>query len=359
MAAEARTPAPTVRVSLRTVLVVVFALAATVLVLEIARDAQRVLSWVLTSVVVAAMVFPLVALLARYMPRAVAVLLVVVAGLGAIGFVGYRVVDDITSQMDRLQEAAPERAAELEADSEFFQEIKLQERVERLVDSIPGRLAGGEPAEVVRSAATRGVAFLANVILTIFFVLYGPRLVAGAFEQIRDPVRREMVERVTRNASRRAFTYARVKMLEVVVQGFLAFAIARAAGVPGPAALAVWVALWTLVPVAGVVIGALPIVVFAGATSMSWAVAVAAVYVVIAIGDWFLNRELQRTTVNIGSFVIVLAGFAGLELYGLLGALLFVMGAVLAVAVVAEIGPEEVGEAVAASVGSEDDGAGG
>jgi predicted PurR-regulated permease PerM len=353
MAAEARTPdAPAaVRLSLRSALIIVVSLALTVLVLEIARDAQRVLAWVLASIAVAAMVSPFVVLLARFMPRAIAVLLVVFVVLGSVGFVSYHIIDDVAKQTDRIQEAAPDRAAELERSSDFFREIKLRERVQRLVDGIPARLAGGEPAEVVRSAASRGVAFLANVILTIFFVLYGARLLDGAFAQIRDEARRRRIEDVTREATRRAFTYARVRTLEVVVLGFVAFAVGRLAGVPGPAALAVWLALWSLVPVAGLFIGALPIIVFAGAVSTGRAVVVTFVFVAVGVADWFLNYELQRTTVRVGSFVIVLAGFCGLELYGLLGALLFVLGAVLAVAVVGEIGPEEVAGVVASPLG--------
>jgi predicted PurR-regulated permease PerM len=353
MADEARTPraplnALTVRLSLRSALAIVIALALTVLVLEIARDAERVIAWVLTSVAVAAMVSPLIEWMSRRIPRGLAVLLVLAISLATIGFVAYRIVDDIATQTDRLEEAAPERAAELERSSEFFRELELRRRVERLVDGIPARLAGGEPAEVVRSAASRGVAFLANIILTIFFVLYGPHLVDAGFEQIGDPNRRRRVEQVTRNATRRTLTYARVRLLEVAVWGFVAFAIARLANVPGPAALAVWVALWTLVPVAGVVIGALPIVAFAGAQSPTRAIVVGVAFALIGAADWLLNRQLQRTTVAVGSFVILLAGFCGLELYGLLGALLFVLGAVLAVAIVSEIGPEEVAEVVVA-----------
>jgi predicted PurR-regulated permease PerM len=362
MADEARTPEArlsplAVRLSLRSALAVVVALALTVLVLSIARDAERVIAWVLTSIAVAAMVSPLIEWLSRRLPRAIAVVVVLVVALASIGFVVYRIVDDIATQTDRLQEAAPERAAELERGSEFFREIELRERVERLVEGIPARLAGGEPAEVVRSAATRGVAFLANVILIIFFVLYGPHLIEAAFEQINDRRRRRRVERVIRNASRRTLTYARVRTLEVVVVGLLAFAIARVAGVPGPAALGVWVALWTLVPVAGVVIGALPIVAFAGAQSPNRAIAVAIAFAAIGVADWLLNRQLQRTTVPVGSFLILLAGFCGLELYGLLGALLFVLGAVFGVAVVGEIGPEEVAEVVVAPLaGATEDG---
>ena len=216
-----------------------------------------------------------------------------------------------------------------------------------LVDAIPARLAGGEAPEAIKSAASQGVAFLAGFILTIFFVLYGSRLFEGALGLIDDPAARRRAEFVLRDGSRRALFFARVKLWEAFVEAVLAFTIARAAGVPGAAALAVWVGLWSLLPVAGVVIGALPIVVFAGAHTPERAVVVAGCFLVILICDWLVNRWLERRTVHVGSFAIVLAAFGGLELYGLNGALLFVLGAVLVVSIIAEFGPEQMAEALA------------
>ena len=79
------------------------------------------------------------------------------------------------------------------------------------------------------------------------------------------------------------------------------------------------------------------------------AVVVGLCFVAILIWDWSVNRWLERRTVRVGSFPIVLAAFGGLELYGLNGALLFVLGAVLAVSVISEIGPEEVAEVLAST----------
>lgn len=321
------------------------------LLLEIARDAERVIAWMFTAMAIAAMLFPVVMGLARVIPRVLAVIVVAVCVLGSIGFLGYRTVHDVANETDRLRTEAPRRAAELERNSEFLREIKLRSRVEHLVDEIPQRLAGGQGTEIVKSAATRGVAFLAGTILTIFFVLYGPNLLAGAIGQVDDEHRRVRIERVLHEASGRALVYARIKVLQVLVQGFLAFTIARLAGAPGAAALGVWAGLWALVPLAGVVVGALPIVAFAGAASTSRAIVVTAVFAVIALGDWWLNHELQRTTVKVGSFVVVFAAFAGLELYGLMGALLAILGAVLVTAIVGEIGPEEVAEVISAPRG--------
>jgi predicted PurR-regulated permease PerM len=339
-----------VRLSVRSALALVFALGVTFLFLEIARDAERVIAWALSAMAIAALVRPAVVWLAhfRFIPRALAVVVIALVMLGTIGFVAYKIVNDVSDAMSSLQQAAPQRAAELEKNSEFFREIKLQERVTNLVDAIPQRFAGGDAPEAIKSAATRSVAFLAGFILTIFFVLYGTRLIEGGLRLIDDDALRHRTEHVIRQGSRRALFFARVKLWEALIESLLAFAIARAAGVPGAAALAVWVGLWSFLPVAGVLIGALPIIVFAGAHTPTRAFVVAGCFLLILMCDWWVNRWLERRTVYVGSFPIVLAGFGGLELYGLSGALLFVLGAVLIVSIIREIGPEEVAEVLAA-----------
>jgi predicted PurR-regulated permease PerM len=339
-----------VRLSVRSALALVFGLAATVLLLRILHSSERVIAWVLCAMAVAALVYPAVEWLARfrYIPRALAVIIVFVLGVGSVGFLGYRIVNDVADAMSSLQDAAPKRAAQLEHDSDFFREIKLEQRVTKLVDEIPSRLAGGEPTQALRTNATRGLAFVAGLILTIFFVLYGPRLIEGGLGLIENDAARRRTEEVFLRGSHRALFFARVKLWEAVVEGFLAYSIARMASVPGPAALGVWVALWSLLPVAGVLIGALPIFVFAAAVSTTRAATVGAAFIAIGVADWLVNRWLERRTVDVGSFVIVLAAFGGLELYGLSGALLFVLGAVFVVAIISEIGPEEVAEVLAA-----------
>lgn len=335
-----------VRLSVRAALAIVFALAATVLLLEILHNAERVIAWVLAAAAIAALVYPAVEWLAhfRYVPRALAVIITAVIILGTIGFLGYRVVNDVSGAMKSLQSAAPERAAQLEQSSDFFKEIKLRQRVETLVNGIPNRLRGGETSEALKSAASRTVAFLAGIILTIFFVLYGQRLIEGGLGQIENASTRNRARVVLQRGSRRGLFFARVKLWESGVEGLLAYSIARMAGVPGPAALGVWVALWSLLPVAGVLIGATPIVVFAGAQSTERAIVVALAFVVIGFADYVVNRWLERRSIHMGSFVIVLAAFGGLELYGLMGALVFVLGAVWFAAVLSEFGLEEVAE---------------
>jgi predicted PurR-regulated permease PerM len=322
------------------------------LLLEVLLSAERVIAWVLSSAAVAALVYPFVGYLDRFMPRALAILTVFVVMIGAIGLVVYGFVDDIQRETRRLERAAPARAAELERGSELFRELELRERVANLVEEIPQRLQGGSAAEALRSAANRGIAFVASAILTLFFVIYGPAMINGAIEQVRDPRQRARVDRIVHRSSRRAFGYARAMFVKAIVLGVIAWSVATVANVPGPAALGVWVGLWSIVPVGGVLIGAIPIVAFAGATSATRAIVVAVVFVAIAVLDLFLVKpRLERATMQLGSFVSVLAGFAGLELYGLSGALLAILAAALFVAALQELGPEELVEVVTSPVG--------
>ena len=201
----AQSPRPAVKLSLRSALAIVGAFAVTVLLLEIALDARRVLAWTLTAIAVAALVQPLVAFFQRFMARGLAVLVVVVLvpRLDRLRRLPHR------ARGERADEAPPRGRAGAggrarSATRSCSGRSSFSDRVERLADTIPERLRGGTTAEAIRSAANRGLALLAGVVLTLFFVLYGPALVDGAFAQIRNPRRRRRVEhdRARRRAAR-------------------------------------------------------------------------------------------------------------------------------------------------------------
>src|SRR4051794_38267590 len=174
-------PQPTerLRISSRSAIAAVALLGATLVALRMVEASTRVIGWLLAAIAVASLVHPLVAWLSRAIPRAVAVLLVVIVVLGGAGLIGYSLVHAVVSQTHHLQEAAPVAAAKLERSKRYgdlARQFKLTERTKRFVDTVPQRLQGGSPAEAIRAAATRGVAFLATGVLTLFFLSYGPTL---------------------------------------------------------------------------------------------------------------------------------------------------------------------------------------
>lgn len=328
-------------ISPRTAVMSVAIFGATLALLAVIAAAQRVIGWILVAGAVAGLLHPVVSLLARRMPRAAATAIVMLTLVGAAGAIGYGLVDDVVNQTRRLQEAGPERAASIERSDRFGEvarEIKLAERTDRFLKGLPARLRGGTTAEAIQAAATRGVAFLATGVLTIFFLQHGPRLARGARNQVYDADRREHLETLAVAVYHRAFAYATSSLGMSLAAGLFAYLAARMAEVPGPAALGVWVGLWDLVPLAGAFIGAVPIVVLAAATSGDRAVVLVLAFVVYQmIENILVQRSVQTSTVRVGPFVTIAAGLVGVELSGVAGALLAVLAATIALTTLDQI----------------------
>ena len=309
---------------------------ATLIALRMVAASTRVIGWVVAAATLASLMHPLVALLSRFVKRGLAVLFVVLLVVASVGLVGFGFVSSVVRQTRHVQESAPAAAAKLETSKRYgdvARQWHLQERTRRFVDSVPQRLQGGDTASVLRSAATRGVAFLATSVLTLFFLLYGPRLAASASLQITDEDRRERVQRVVGHAYDRTVRYACGTALIAVAAGLFSYLVCTIADVPGAVAFAVWVALWDIVPVVGAFVGALPIALLAGVNSWDRAVAV-----LVAFACWqvlehmFLQRRVEQASIRLGPFATVIAMLIGLELYGLGGALVAVLALCLAVA---------------------------
>ena len=331
------------RISGRSAVLAVGMLGATLAGLAVAAASRRVIGWILVAATLAGLLHPIVSWLQRRMRRGLAVLVVMLVLVGTAGVVIYGLVDDVRAQTSRLQEIAPQRAEELERSGRFgdlARDLKLSERTRRFLDDLPERLRGGTAADAIRAAATRGVAFLATAVLTIFFLQHGPRIAAAAVRQFSDPRRRERLRALAPVVYARAFGYAASNLVMALAAGLFAFAAARAAGVPGPAALGIWVGLWDLVPVGGALVGAIPIVGLAAVGSSTDAAWLAVVFVAYQVAENVLvERQVEAQTVHVGPFLTLAAGLVGLELAGVPGALLTVLFATIAIAVADEVAP--------------------
>lgn len=318
-------------------------LGATLAGLAVAAASRRVIGWILVAATLAGLLHPIVSWLQRRIRRGLAVLLVMVTLVGTAGVVIYALIDDVRAQTVRLQEVAPQRAEEIERSErygEVARDLHLAERTRRFLDDLPRRLQGGSTADAIRAAATRGVAFLATGVLTIFFLQHGPRIAAAAIRQVSDPRRRERLRAVVPVVYARAFGYAASSLTMALAAGLFAFAAARAADVPGPAALGIWVGLWDLVPLGGTLVGAIPIVALAAVTSSGDASWLAAAFIAYQMAENLLvERPVEAQTVHVGPFVTLAAGLVGLELAGVPGALLAVLAATIAIAAADEVAP--------------------
>jgi predicted PurR-regulated permease PerM len=314
---------------------------AMITILGILAASRRVVGWILVAAAVAGLLHPIVTALARHMRRGLAVLLVLLVVLGGTGAVVYGLVDDLARETRRLQQAAPERARRLEQSPTFGKlahDFKLEDKTRRFVDQIPERLRGGTPAEAILAAGSRGVAFLATTVLMVFFLLHGPRIARSGLRQIRDPTRRRDVGAAVAAIYRRSFGYASATLAMALAAGLASYDLARWAQVPGAAPLGIWVGLWDLVPSVGAFVGAGPIVGLAAVVSGERAAVLAVLFVAYQVVENLLvQRHVEATTLRLGPFVTLVAALVGFELSGVAGALVFVLGAAVAVAAAEEL----------------------
>jgi predicted PurR-regulated permease PerM len=309
--------------------------------LGLVAASARVIGWMLAAATLAGLLHPVVGGLSRKIPRAVALALVMLVTIGIAGGVAYAVVDDLTTQLHDLQKAVPKAAKEIERSERFgksAREIHLAQRARAFVDELPERLRGGDVTEAVRSAATRGVAFLATGVLTIFFLIHGPRLLRAGIRQLPERHRAE-TERIGEAVYRRWWHYVTGSIGMAVMAGLVTYAAASMIDAPGKAPLAVWMLMLDAVPLLGVILGATPLILLA-ATTASWQGATAVALVMVGwqvFEALVLQRRVEERSLHIGPFVTVAVAMVGIELYGIGGALVSVIGVVFLAAVLDEV----------------------
>ncbi|MDQ3643770.1 MAG: hypothetical protein M3450_20450, partial [Actinomycetota bacterium] len=129
-------PRERLRISPRSAALSVAMFGATLALLAVVAAAQRVIGWILVAATLAGLLHPLVSMVARRIPRAVATGVVMLLLVGTLGAAGYGVVDDVQRETRRLQEAGPERVRQIEASERFgdiASDMRLSERTDRFL----------------------------------------------------------------------------------------------------------------------------------------------------------------------------------------------------------------------------------
>jgi predicted PurR-regulated permease PerM len=333
------------RLSTRSLVVVVLVIAVALVARNVIGRSSRVLGWLVAASIVAALVQPVVAFFQRQMRRSLAVLCAVGLLVASVGSVAYATLDDLRDQGERLQRVLPQAAARIERRDDRFGEaardFQLSERISDLVDDLPDQIAGGSGTDALRSAAGRTGAFLAGGVLTIFLLIYGERLLGG-LSSLLSSERRARIEPLARTAYARWWRYCHWSIAISIAAGAAVWALARALEIPGPVVLGLAVGVFSTAPYIGVVIGALPLLLVAGGTQAGWRVAlVGATVVVLQAAEILVRRRVvERRSLRLGPAVPVVVGMLAFDFAGIGGALVGIALAVGAAAVASSLGDE-------------------
>ena len=339
---------PVVSESVRPPWRVMLASAAVIVLVVVVRNvvvsAAGVLAWALASVVTAVLLSPLVAGLARWIPRALAIIVVFVV-VGAIGF-GARslYVTQLQDQVDYLADHAPNIAADIEAREDRIgdaaRRIELGDRVGELTDRLQQNL--GTPSEALVDAARAVPAYLVCFILTIFFMIYGPRIVSAALDRV--PVgRRDTTAAALRGAARSTQVQVGGAVVGAVVIGLAAWLAGWLLGVPSVGLFALFAAALSVVPYVGVLVGSLPLLLVGIGVAPVWQVALAALAALVlqTLEATRWRPLVDGRSLYVGPALPIVGAVLGFALYGVGGVIVTVTVLIFALAVADEVATDD------------------
>ena len=308
--------------------VVLGAVATATVAFGVATAARRTLGWAVACAVVASLMAPFVSVLHRWLPRALAVgLVLLVVGVAGVSVAG-GVLRDLDNQFDRLQREAPRAAAQLERSDRaggLARDFRLEERVTELIERIRDPTSG-----LAAEVPSRASIYFLCAILTAFFVSWGPRVARSAVRQLPDPAVQARVRKVVGTGFTHAQRYALAAVGRAVLAGLAAWVLCRVEDVPATVVLAVAVGALSVIPGVGILVGSLPALMLeAGLGSGAAALRLAAAFLVLqVIDEVVLRRVVGPWSLSVGPAAILIALVVGFEVYGVGGAY---YGAALAV----------------------------
>jgi predicted PurR-regulated permease PerM len=329
-----------VAIAFSSVVALLLVVVLTFAVRDVLADARHTLALFTAAGISAILLTPLVELLQRWMRRVVAVGIAVVLLVGVIGLVAWGVLGDINLQIDRLQEAAPKAAAEIERSDRFgkaAREFRLEERVTEAVNSLSQK-----QTEQAQKAARRVATYAVGGILMLFLLSWGPRMGQGALAQISDEERRTRLHDIGISALRNGRTYLLIALAQGLVVGFVSWLVCRAADVPAPAPLGLIIGVTSMMPYLGIVLGSIPaLLLAAGFRSFTAAGVLLVVFLAMQTGQILLHRRLRGRVIYVGPALIGIVFLLGYDVYGLGGALFGTAIAIFVMALADAIGTDD------------------
>ncbi len=312
--------------------------------LSVVERATRVLGWTVAAAVGAALAAAIIGRLERAVGHRLAVVITALGVLSGASLVTWRVAGEIRRETSKLQEIVPRTIAQWEGSTGVGQALRdfgLRAKVERVLTNLPGQIAGGTPAQVARSAGSRGAAFVAGLVLMCFLCAGGRRsfasVVAWLPERRGRMLNRHAVGQLIERAHRRASDLIFFSAVKAVVIGLVVGGSLSLLSVPGGSAFGVLFAFASIVPGAGSAAALVGTGVLAAVTDGTGLWVGLGVVALTFIGDRLIHsRRVHQGLLDLGPVVGTVAVVGGFEVGGIGSALCFLALAAFGVALWSE-----------------------
>jgi predicted PurR-regulated permease PerM len=319
-----------------TILATIGTIAALYVTYQLLNRTSRIITWILVSAFFAIVLTPVLDILVKrfHLRRGLAATLVFFLGIGSLAFMGYVFINPLAKQgtefannFDTYLKDARNGKGEI---GKLVKRWDLDTWVEQNQDEIRKRAGEIFRPEKILGTTTNALGSVFNAVagvLTIavmsFLMLLEGRDLLLAATKILRPHQRERAVRIARASSKAITGYVAGNLAISVIAGLATYVFLTIVHVPFAGVLALWVAFADLIPLIGATLGAVPTVLVAFLYSTTAGIATLIFYVIY---QQFENHVLQTTimsrTVALKPVVVLASVLFGVELFGLLGALL-------------------------------------
>jgi predicted PurR-regulated permease PerM len=311
------------------------------LLLTVAMRASTTLVWFLEACVFAALSWPVVQKLHRYMSNTAAILLItalLAVSVSAIAAIGLR---ELQSESSKFRSSVPTAVRDLERTEgvgSLLKKLQVADDIEKFADQITNqvRFRNSDLRGIASRVGEGASAVFVVWILSVMLVFTGPTMVKGAIG-LAPEAKREPIRWVLKLAYSSTAKYMGLMAVQSLVLLLISFSISTWLGIDLPGLLAICAALLAFVPYVGIFAGALPLALLALLNGPKQALLVLiGAFFLQMMSAVFVQRRIDATTVPVGVFPTMVAAMIGFSLRGPGGLLVGVALAAMAMAVVSD-----------------------
>jgi predicted PurR-regulated permease PerM len=207
---------------------------------------------------------------------------------------------------------------------EINEDYEVTEKIEEEAAKLPGKLGGA--AETLRDVGFGIVnsifAMVTILVLTAFMLGSGRRWVDAALA-LRPPDEAARLRRVLEHVAAAVSGYVAGALLIAIIAGLSTFIVLTILGVPFSAPLAVVAGLFSLIPLVGATIAAVLIGVVTLFENFPTATVIWTIWAIVyqQVENSLIQPQVQRRTVKVHPFVVLVAVLFGAALLGVVGAI--------------------------------------
>ena len=318
-------------VPVRTILVTIGLILATVVAVLFVMRVERVLVWMLIALFFTVALYPLVNLVQRRLTwchRSLATLVVFLAVVLVIGGLLAVFAVPLATEGTQLAGQLPGIVNDARAGRGPIGDLLERTNALQFVQDNQERISAfasalGTPAlNLLRSVGTGLVGAVTIFVLSFLAVLEGPKLVEGTLA-LFPPRRAERIRRVTRDCAKTVTGYISGNLLISAICGVLTYAVLKVSGVGFAGLIALFVALADLIPLVGATLGAVVACIAAFLHSIPAGIAAVVFFVLYQqLENHLLQPMIFARTVKLNPLAVLIAVLLATELAGILGALL-------------------------------------